>query len=265
MDQIYLHRQTGRSLANIREITGVEEQSVSDNTTADAMALIRQLLVTNSEQSLSADEVGKLTIWERDQVLAVVYTRHYGPRIDGTMRCRNCNAPFDVDFNLQALMESLTPDPDAAIEYLEDGLYRLGDIRFRLPTGDDECAVFGLSPDQAEAELLQRCLIDRAPLGTDTSAEVQNAMQALSPVVNVDLDARCPECGHDQSVLFDLQRYLLTALMNDRRQLVREIHLLASAYGWSLSEILNLTRSQRRAFVALVDADDALQKVRGLP
>jgi hypothetical protein len=51
--------------------------------------------------------------------------------------------------------------------------------------------------------------------------------------------------------------------VNDRRQLVQEIHLLASAYGWSLSEILNLTRGQRRAFVALVDADDALQKVRG--
>lgn len=263
MDQIYLHRQTGRSLANIREITGVEEQSVSNNTTVDAMALIRQLLVIPGDRSLSADEVGKLTTWERDQVLAAIYIRHYGPRIGSTMRCQSCSAPFDVDFSLEALMESLAPDPDVSIEHLEGGLYRLSNVRFRLPTGDDECAVFGLSPDQAEAELLQRCLIDRAPLEPDTSADVQNAMQALSPVVNVDLNAKCPECGHDQSVQFDLQRYLLTAFMNDRRQLVQEIHLLASAYGWGLSEILNITRSQRRAFVALVDVDDALQKVRG--
>jgi hypothetical protein len=259
-----LHRKTGRRLANIREITGVEEQSVSNNTTIDAMALIRQLLVTTSEQSLSEKDIGQLTTWERDQVLAAIYIRHYGTRIDSTMQCGNCNAPFDMDFSLQALMEDLTPDPDVEIERLEDGGYHIHNVGFRLPTGDDECAVFGLPPDQAEAELLQRCLMDRSSLDTDTLAEVQNAMQALSPVVNVDLDAKCPECGHDQSVQFDLQRYLLTSLMNDRGQLVQEIHLLASAYGWRLSEILNLTRSQRRAFVEMVDAEDALHKVRGL-
>jgi hypothetical protein len=89
-------------------------------------------------------------------------------------------------------------------------------------------------------------------------------MQTLSPVVNLELDAKCPECGDEQTIQFDLQRFVLTALVNDRRRLLHEIHMLASAYSWSLSEILNLPRSQRRGFVSLVDADDALQKVGSL-
>jgi hypothetical protein len=262
VEQVLLHRSTGRRYASLREITGVEEQTVASTTTADAIRLLRSLLVSTHDAALAADEAGNLTAWERDRLLAVLYTRIYGPRIDTTIHCQSCESLFDVDFILQTLMDDLAPEE--IFRDGEDGFFiSQHGVHFRLPTGDDECAVFGLPPEQAVVELLQRCLADSAPLDADTAAEVQKAMQALSPVVNVDLDAKCPECGQAQVVQFDLQRYLLTALMNDRRQLVQEIHLLASAYGWSLSEILNLTRSQRRAFVALVDADDALPKVRG--
>jgi hypothetical protein len=237
-------------------MTGAEEQRISNTTTTDAIALIQQLLVVTNDDALATDEVGELTAWERDRVLAAVYTRHYGPRIDSTMTCQSCEEPYDVDFNLQALMDNLAPNQQEPIEHLENRLFQLGNIRFRLPTGHDECAVLGLPPEQAEAELLQRCVIDGDELDAQTAAEIQQAMQALSPVVNLELDARCPECGNEQTVQFDLQRFLLTALANDRGRLFHEIHTLASAYRWSLSEILNLTRNERRGFVTLVDADD---------
>jgi hypothetical protein len=264
VDQILLSRPTGRRFANIREITGVEEQHINNTTTTDAIALLQQLLVETNDDALAAGEVGELTAWERDRLLAAVYTRHYGPRIDSTMACQSCGAPFDVDFDLPALMENLAPNPKASIEHLGNQLFQLRNVRFRLPTGHDECAVFGLPPEQAEAEILQRCIIDGDRLDAQTAAEIQKAMQALSPVVNLELDARCPECGNEQAVQFDLQRFLLTALVNDRRRLLHEIHILASAYSWSLSEILHLPRSERRGFVTLVDADDALQKTRAL-
>jgi hypothetical protein len=263
VDQVLLHRPAGRRYASLREITGVEEQTITNVTTADAIRLLQSLLVSSHDEAVSADEAGQLTPWERDRLLAALYTRIYGPRVDTTITCQSCEALFDLDFMLPTLIDDLAPQE--TLPYADEHTFVLrDDIRFRLPTGDDECAVFGLPREQAEAELLQRCVVDSEALDADILAEVQNAMQALAPVVNVDLDAKCPECGQQQTVQFDLQRYLLTALMNDRSQLVQEIHLLASAYGWSLSEILNLARSQRRAFVALVDADDALQKVRGL-
>lgn len=261
MDQLLIQRPTGGRLANLRELTGMEEQRVANTTTADAIALLQQLLVVTNENALTADEVGELTAWERDRLLAAVYTRHYGPRIDSTMTCQSCGALYDVDFDLQALMAQLAPDPDAAVEQAPERCYRLNDVRFRLPTGHDECAVFGLPLEQAEAALLQRCIIDGAEPDVQTSADIQDAMQTLSPVVNLDLDARCPECGKEQTIQFDLQRFLLTALVKDRRRLLHEVHILASAYSWRLSEILNLPRSQRRGFVSLVDAEDAMQKV----
>ncbi len=261
MDHILLNRPTGRRLAKLREMTGVEEQRISNTTTSDAIGLIQQLLVGSGADALAADEVGELTAWERDRLLAAVYTRHYGMRIDSTSNCVRCEAPYDVDFNLAALMDNLAPKPQPAIEHLGSQVFQLDNVRFRLPTGNDECAVLGLPPQQAESELWQRCIIDAEKLDKQTAADIQNAMQALAPVVNVELDARCPECGHEQTVQFDLQRFLLTALVNDRKRLLHEIHTLASAYNWRLSEILNLPRSERRGFVTLVEADD---QTRGL-
>ena len=263
MEQVLLRRSTGPRYVFLREITGVEEQAITNVTTTDAIRLLQTLLTSSHGDAVSADEAGQLTPWERDCVLAALYTRLYGPRIDTSITCQRCEALFDLDFMLHDLMDGLAPQE--SLLNVDDHTFVLRhDIRFRLPTGNDECAVFGLPPEQAEAGLLERSVVGCAGLDADTSAQVQNAMHAMAPVVNVDLDAKCPECAHQQSVQFDLQRYLLAALMNDRAQLVQEIHLLASAYGWSLTEILNLTRSQRRAFVALVDADDAWQKVRGL-
>jgi hypothetical protein len=264
VDQLLIQRPEGRRLANIRELTGVEEQSIANTTTADAIGLLQQLLVETNEDALCADEISELTTWDRDRLLAAVYTRHYGPRIDSTLKCQTCEAPYDVDFNLQALMEQLAPDPDVPIEQAGTHHYQLNDIQFRLPTGRDECAVFGLPPKKAAAALLQRCIIDGAEPDAQTSADIQIAMQTLSPVVNLELDAKCPECGKEQTIQFDLQRFLMTALVNDRRRLLQEVHILASAYGWRLSEILNLPRSQRRGFVALVDAEDAVQKIGGI-
>jgi len=263
LDQILLHRATGRRLAHLREITGLEEQRVSNTTTADAISLIQQLLFVPNDEALNVDEVPELTPWERDRLLAAVYTRQYGPRIDSIMNCRSCEAPYDVDFNLQTLMDRLAPTPAAVVAHLGDAVFECHNVRFRLPTGRDECAVSGLPQGQAEAELFQRCIMDSAELDDRTSSGIQAAMQTLSPVVDLELDARCPECGKAQTLRFDLQRYLLTALLNDRRRLLHEIHILAAAYSWSLSEILHLPRSQRRGFVALVDADDMLEKARG--
>ena len=89
-------------------------------------------------------------------------------------------------------------------------------------------------------------------------------METIAPLVDLELDAQCPECGESQQVYFDLQYYLLSAIGRGRAQLMREIHTLASAYGWSLSDILGLPRSQRRILAGLVDEESALEAGAGL-
>ena len=57
-------------------------------------------------------------------------------------------------------------------------------------------------------------------------------------------------CPHGQ---FDIQTYLLGAILSERRSLLSDINCIARAYSWSLDEILSLTRSDRRHLVELIE------------
>jgi hypothetical protein len=93
------------------------------------------------------------------------------------------------------------------------------------------------------------------PEGADARASVVDALEAVAPVLDLDIGTACPECGARQSVHFDVQFYLLRAIAQERPLIAREIHRIASAYGWSLQEILGLRRSERRQFVELIESE----------
>ena len=247
---------SGRSSRlQIRELNGFDEQSVSGLDTATAIGLLDRLLVRPSGSSAEQLKAIELTAAERDRLLAAVYKRTFGSRIESTLRCTACESLFDLAFSIEDLLASLSSGALSSAASLEpDGTFRLGDrLRFRLPTGEDELAVVGLPASEAQLALLQRCIIEsKDPVEIDS---VQEAMEEVAPVLDLDLDARCPECGAKQLVHFDMQFYLLRALQQQGRQIAREIHRLAVAYGWSLNEILSLSRNQRRAFVEFIEGD----------
>ena len=263
MDQVHLNNVHGGGWAFLREITGAEEQSITSTTTADAIRLLGGLLVDNQPGSLRPEELSGLHAGDRDRMLAEIYQRIYGQRVQSTVDCGQCGEAFDLDFSLSDLLQSLhsaeLPEP---VEQFDDGSYALADgLRFRLPTAEDEYAVMGLAPEDAESELLRRC-IQAMPEDFDPeeSAErVQAAMESVAPIVDLELDARCPECGNEQQVHFDLQNFLLSSLVTERGKLMTEIHSLASSYGWSLADILNLPRSQRRSLAGLIEAEGDLE------
>jgi hypothetical protein len=233
--------------AELRELTGADEQSVENAGTAAAIALLDRVLVRKSEDYTSS----KFTAADRDQLLAAIYRNAFGDRISSTARCRFCDALFDLMFSVSDLAQTINQD-QPRVDRASDGSFTgLAGIRFRLPTGEDELAVATMSPEDAEIELMSRCV--HMPCDPSKWGEVQEVMQEVAPVLDLDLKAKCPECGRQQDVHFDVQSYLLQSLRNERMQLAKEIHRIARAYGWSLQEILGLRRSQRRNFVELIE------------
>ena len=159
-----------------------------------------------------------------------------GPQ-GSVVRCQSCDGPFDIDFTLDDLMDSLCGQESPAVREA-DGSYQLPDgRRFRLPTGADELAILSVQDEQREQELLRRCMI-AGPAQYDPES-LQAAMKAAGPLVDLEVSAQCPECGAGQAVYFDLQHYLLAQIKGERVQRAREVHCLAKAYGWSLREILD--------------------------
>lgn len=229
----------------LRDLCGVDEQTVEAGSTAAAVALVERLLV-QAPGGEAVPAAASLVASDREALLAAVYRRTFGETVRSTATCRECGSPFDVDFSLTDLERKLRgerpavaarPDGDALV--LPDG------TRFRLPTGADECAVAAIAPERAEAELRSRLVLEGDP------AAAEDAMAALAPLVEDELELACPECGATQTARFELASYLLGALAGELGQLAREVHTLAVAYGWGLDEILALPRRRRRAYVEL--------------
>jgi hypothetical protein len=235
----------------LQELTGFDEQLVGDTHTATAIDLIDRLLAHGDSSSPKASA---LTASDRDRLLAAVYERTFGPRIQSTTRCTGCDQLFDLEFSVEQLRGILDASTNDAADRQPDGTFRTSNgVRFRLPTGEDEVAASGAAPDQAVRVLLERCVLDP---DADASIEaIEDAIEALAPVLDVDLNAVCPECGQAQAVHFDMQFYLLRAIAQSRAQVARDAHLLATTYGWSYQEILGLPRSMRRTLVGLIEAD----------
>jgi hypothetical protein len=235
----------------LRDLTGHEERGVADVTTQSVVNLLSRLVQWPADAQATTSE---LAAPDRDRLLATIYERTFGKRIESTAVCTACASPFDLGFSLDDLRAALDHSADSSTtRALPDGTFRTaGGMRFRLPTAQEEIDAGLLPPEEGRRTLASRCILEGQP---DSLDELESAIEEVAPVLDLDIATACPECGAGQFVRFDVQFYLLRAIRQERAQLSQEIHRIASAYGWGLDEILGLERSERRALAELIESD----------
>lgn len=221
-------------------LTGAAELAVVGTGAACATALIDRLLQPRPDAPLAPGQAALMTVSDRDRLMAQLHRATFGGRIAGTSRCGGCGRPFDFDFDLEALLGAVAPEPADADP---DGWFRDGATRFRLPTGADELAAEGRPAPQAAEVIALACVPAADP---SARARAERRMARIAPLVELTLRAQCPECGTANPMQFAAQRYFLEALRAERPRLMREIHLLGACYHWRLADILGLARTDRR-------------------
>lgn len=241
----------------LRELCGHDELSVSGTGTLNAIGLVNRLLVEHPVTTISSGKANTIATADRDRLLADLYGHTWGNQIDSTISCSHCNHQFDLNFLLNDLQlhlyESL--DKNLKIESETKGIFQLPTgQKFRLPTGEDECAIVGLSPEQAVLALKTRCLLDKE----ESHHFEEDLFEQIAPLIETDMLATCPECEQSQNVQFDIQSWLLTTIQQEQQILIREVHQLAMSYKWSHQEILDLPRYLRRKYVRLIEASYGL-------
>ena len=249
-----------KSKAFLNQISGADEKRIRGSATADLVRLIENLIEQRGEFSMGVADISGLSASDRDRLIAALYRDIYGDRIDATLRCRACEAMFDIDFQLESLQQSLGQEKTEASP---DGVHQTPqEYLFRLPTSEDEIEISGIPPSAAYAKLLEKILID--PTYQSLLAEpesyrnevigaVEESLTRIAPIIDLEVAARCPECATDHTVHFDLQCFLMERLLQDRRTLMHEIHMIANAYGWGLNSILSLDRKERKELTNLID------------
>jgi len=235
----------------LNTLRGTDEMLVEDASTRTALLLLEKVIQrVIPDTQLATFRVDAIVTADRDRIFAALYMAVYGNKIESTVACQQCSGRFDLDFSLQSLLDHYQLSTTAS----EKGIYTLeNEASFRLPTGADELLLQEISGTSGEDFLLSKCLIagDIKKVGE----QVQQKMAEIAPVLNVAMQANCPECETDQEVHFDIQTFFLTRLKREYALLVNEVHRIAKSYHWSPDAILNLPRHLRKQYVAVIESE----------
>lgn len=203
---------------------------------------------------LASGDPAQLPIGERDRRLLALREELFGSALEATEACPRCGERVELGFRVeQARAQQGTPI-DQGSRRLQAGPF---EVRWRLPTSADLLAV-GASAGGRET-LLRRCVEEVRQGGAavegalpDAVAEaVAKAMSEADPQADVQVSLDCPSCGHPWQATFDVVAWLWTEIEDWARRLVREVHALASAYGWTEQEVLALSPWRRSLYLEL--------------
>lgn len=233
------------------ELLNAWERGLRDTSVTRALALLELV-----HPEMSADALAELSIGKRDGLLLDLREFLFGRTIVGLVDCPACGDTLETAAATGDLRAARIDEPAE----LSQANY---DLRLHLLNSRDEIAVERARPEERRQLLLERCVASAnfsgeptpvAALPAEIIEAVEDRIARLDPQADVQLALSCPACGHQWQTAFDILSFLWTELGQWATRTLREIHILASAYGWSERDILALSPVRRRHYIAMLDA-----------
>lgn len=181
-----------------------------------------------------------LPIGARDSQLLQLWRRWFGASVPCLDTCPACERDVSFDLPLSALVAEYSPDPSPDSS---DAWRRL--------TTQDLLSVARLAPEEARRTLTAAVTGEPNP-DRSLEAEVEEWLERHDPMARIDIELACAFCAGQWTRPFDIVEHLWSALRGAGRALLRDIHVLASAYHWSERDILALPPARRRAYIAMI-------------
>jgi hypothetical protein len=94
--------------------------------------------------------------------------------------------------------------------------------------------------------------LDPRELAEPVVEAVIDSIVAADPQADIRIDLECPACAARWLAPFDVASYLWTELDALARRTLIQVHQLASAYGWTESEVLDLSPRRRAAYLEIL-------------
>jgi len=94
--------------------------------------------------------------------------------------------------------------------------------------------------------------VELALLPKQVLAMLSTYIEALDPLTEVHTDLTCPACETQWQLLFDIVTFLWAEISMQAKRLLREVHILAHAYGWREADILSMNPIRRQFYLEMV-------------
>jgi hypothetical protein len=213
-------------------------------------------LLAVARPDVAPHALADLPVGRRDGELLRLREQLFGPRIVALARCAGCAERFELTFMVPDVLVPPPGEPTSVVQH--DGYaVRVRPVSsadlLELPSHDDAAA--------SERALVARCTLEARRGGVDVRADelpdavaeaIAQAMSATDPQADVQVATVCPACGRDGKAVFDAAAFVWREVEAWAHRTLDEVHALAAAYGWSEREILSMSASRRRRYVAMV-------------
>jgi len=211
------------------------------------------LILDAAEPESSLEALADWPLGRRNQALARVQCTNFGRQLQGWAACRHCGERLEVQVDGGLLAEG-----EAATNPVGPEPIVINGFSFRRLTTRDLAAVARETDvRQATVRLVQRCQLDPGETPAWNDLELEQIGQALAqadPLAETQLALRCPACEYEWEETLDIAFFIWREIEACARRLAREVHLLASAYGWAEGDILSMSAARRALYLEMLEA-----------
>lgn len=173
-----------------------------------------------------------------------------GSEMEAQATCPQCETQCEFKLPISAMLASPAPESGQLLEVEDAGKT----YRFRLPTmGDIDALDPRTEPDQIGRLLAEACLEDQGcELPDEVITRLNRLLDQADPLATPVFDVICSECNHAFLASVNLASYVAREFDLLVNRLLRDVHVLARAYGWSESEILAIPPSRRARYLSMI-------------
>jgi hypothetical protein len=207
---------------------------------------------------MSVETLAEISLGQRDGLLLRLREKTFGSQFVSLASCHGCGERLELAFDANDLRVEAPQESPGELGVSVAGYV----VRFRLPNSRDLIAA-GDGEDLTATRrlLLKRCLLQAQSngaeaIGEELPAEVMDAiagcMAEADPQADVRLVLVCPRCDRRWQAAFDIESFFWREIDAWAGRTLREVHLLASRYGWREGDILAMSARRRQWYLNLV-------------
>ena len=216
-------------------------------------------ILSAASPDITLENLARWCVGRRDAALLWLREWAFGPDMSILARCPRCDLRLEMTLPVASLRIPVTTseNPEFTLTWNEYVL------RCRTPNSEDLAACRAADGNQWRRIILDRCALESRyqsdPIAVDLlpAPAIEAAIARMSevdPQAQTTIALNCPECAYGWDEVFDITAFFWAEIDAWARRLLRDIHVLASAYGWSESDILPLSPARRQIYLAMAQA-----------
>lgn len=236
---------------SVQELLSVWERGSAGRSCERALAILSAACPESRPNELMQISIGR-----RDADLLTVREWAFGPDLVVLADCPECHQTLETMLRVDDLRVPAVARAEGSITF---GRYL---VQCRPPTTAD---LLACEVEKAGAlnRLFTSCVVEALQDAEPVSAEdlpeelVRTAVERiadLDPQADTRINLSCPACQHRWSEVFDIVSFFWAEIDAWARRILRDVNVLARAYGWHEHDILTLSPMRRQIYLAMAQA-----------